>query len=152
MTNLTKIYVPLENSSWHGFIGEWLWVEKIKGNKYRVENSPFYVYGINYKDVVSQKNIDGIPTFDKIILRGGHSTYRILFKEGSTHQDFIQIWVQFEELGCTYKYTGEDFPLVYAVDVPQYADIYLIYKLLDSGEKMGFYHFEEGHCGHTLKA
>lgn len=146
---LEKVYIPLEGNSWHGFTGEWLWVKKLKGNKFRIENSPFHVYGLSYQDVVSAKDINGVLTFDKVILRGGHSTYRMLFDKAAQHEDFIQIWGQFDKLGCTYEGTGNT-PLVYAIDVPQETDIYLVYQLLDSGEKMGFYHFEEGHCGHVL--
>ena len=149
MKPLQKIYIPLEGNSWHGFAGEWLWVKKLKSNKYSVENSPFHAFEVSYKDVVSTKSIDGVLTFDKVVLRGGHSTYRMLFDKTSIHEDFVQIWGQFDQLGCTYEGTGTT-PLLYAIDVPPNVDIHLFYKLLDSGEKMGFYHFEEGHCGHVL--
>ena len=38
------------------------------------------------------------------------------------------------------------------VDVLPEADIYAVYKVLDDAEKEGVLEFQEGHCGHLLKA
>jgi hypothetical protein len=41
---------------------------------------------------------------------------------------------------------------IVAVDVLPEADVYAVYAALDHAEKQGMIDFEEGHCGHPLKA
>jgi len=55
MAALEKMYIPLEDDAWHGIYGEWLWVKKLKEDKFKINNSPFYAYGLSYQDVVSVK-------------------------------------------------------------------------------------------------
>ena len=58
---------------------------------------------------------------------------------------FLESWKPLEKLGCTF----EQGPVV-SVDVPEDANIYKVYDLLDAGERSGVWEFEEGHCGHLL--
>lgn len=43
---------------------------------FELENSPFYVYGVSYRDVVEAEFGTDVLTFTRVLRRGGHSTYR----------------------------------------------------------------------------
>ena len=133
---------PLEDSSWSGSATESLWVDPIGNGKYVIENTPFYFFGVSYQDVVLGQERNGELTFDSVLARGGHSTYRIIVVDRG---GFEQYWQPLADMGCTYE--GGPNGLL-AVDVPPRADIYAAYLAMDVGEKAGTWSYEEGHCGH----
>jgi hypothetical protein len=59
-----------------------------------------------------------------------------------------------QSLGCTYESSSIDTKLgtkkLYSVDVPASSDIYMIYNILEEGERNGVWMFQEGHVGHEL--
>lgn len=76
---LTKIHVDLPNHWATG--GESLWATDLGGDCYRIENVPFYAYGLNFHDVVvaKPKAPDLKPTILDVLERSGHRTIRIFF-------------------------------------------------------------------------
>ena len=60
---------------------------------------------------------------------------------------FLSHWKLLEALGCTF----ESAKSLLAIDVPAKADIYKVYKLLETGESHGVWEFEEPHFGHPLR-
>jgi hypothetical protein len=115
---------------------------------YRLDNVPFYVYGVSYKDVVRARKADSLFEFRKVEERGGHSTYRIFLVNDSTRSRFKEYWKALERLVCSYEKGTE---ILIAMDVPLEADIYKAYQVLEKGEEDGIWDFEEGYCGHLLK-
>jgi hypothetical protein len=49
---------------------------------------------------------------------------------------------------CTYEFADEGSKLLYAVDVPPAANIFEVYQILEDGEGLSVWAFDEGHCGH----
>jgi hypothetical protein len=98
-----------------------MWASAAGGNRFLILNSPFYVYGISYLDVVSIIIEDGLNRYDHVVDRGGHSTYRIFLVEEKSLQKFDEYWGALKSLGCTFE-RGTDY--LVAVDVPPEADIY----------------------------
>jgi hypothetical protein len=156
----TRIYFDLDPEDWHGGGQEGIWGERIEGSSgmvYRLLNSPFYVRGVSYLDIVrAAPRTDGGAglKFVGVIDRGGHSTYMILCPPNSS--DFPCYWRRLEALGCTYEgagveRTGLGDRELYSVDVPDTSDVYAVYATLDEGEKQGVWMFQEGFCGHSLK-
>jgi hypothetical protein len=145
VNELKKLTFHLEPGMWHGSAAETVWVEPVGDNHYRLENSPFYAFGISYQDVVSAKSEGGLLVFDSVVSRGGHSTYRVIRQDSAAFEEF---WLPLQELGCTYEEGPNN---LIAVDVPPSADIYQAYALLSRGEEAGAWTFQEGHCGHALK-
>jgi hypothetical protein len=47
---LTQVHIDLPNHWAVG--GEAMWARALGGNRYRIENVPFYAYGLNFYDVV----------------------------------------------------------------------------------------------------
>lgn len=146
---LIKIVFILEAEAWHGYATETVWAEEIGGGRYRLRNAPFYAFGVSAEDVVFTKSdSEGRLIFAGVSLHGGHSTYRIIWLQPHDEVTFRNFWEPLEVLGCTYE---QAYDYLLAVDVPPKADIYNVYQLLERGEAAGIWHFEEGHCGHTLR-
>jgi hypothetical protein len=119
----------------------------IDQRRFRLRNVPFFAFGVSVEDVVFTRAAEGIIEFEGVSMRGGHSTYRIITKEAASPESFKQNWQALEQLGCTYE---QGPGRLRAMDVPQRADIYKVYELLERGEQEGVWEFEEGYCGHPL--
>lgn len=146
--NLTKVVFHLEESDWHDHGTESTWVLPLNDGTYQIENVPYYVYGISYGDVVSAKREDAFLVFDSVVERSGHSTYRIFLATPEAENGFESNWEPLAKLGCTYE-RATDYLI--AVDVPPTSDIFAVYAALEAGEKLEYWDFEEGHCGHAVK-
>ena len=143
---LERIVFRLDPGSWHGNATERLWAEPLGNDRFRIRNTPFYVFGVSNDDVVLAADVERQTVFSRVVLRSGHSTYRLrLEAHDLSASSFVQGWTPLQELGCSY----EEGPVL-AVDVPPAADIYAVYELLQAGEDAGVWEFEEGHCGHPL--
>lgn len=77
---LTKVSVALPGH-WAGFEAESFWAKHLGGDLYRLENVPFYAYGLNYLDVVRAiaENPDTGPEVKEVVEQSGHRTMRVLF-------------------------------------------------------------------------
>ena len=148
---LTKIRFPLgADAQQVGVEAENLWVEPMTDGTFRIENSPFYLYGISFEDVVAADDVAGQLTFREVVARGSHSTYRIFIKNESGYEDeqFATAWRPLGLIGCTYEIAKRRWVVI---DVPPLTDIFAMYALLEVGERAGVWTFEEAHCGHDLK-
>ena len=144
-----KVIFELEPSDWHNHATESIWAVPLGNDKYRVQNVPFYAYGISYDDIVLAKpNENGQLIVQNVPERGRHSTYRVILNPGTTDKDFENAWDKLGDLGSTYERATDR---LIAVDVPPETDIYEAYAALESGEKAGVWGFEEAHCGHPLR-
>ena len=58
---------------------ETLWAERVGPNEYRLENSPFWAYGVSWLDVVeAQPEEDGALAFVRVVQKSGHRTVRLI--------------------------------------------------------------------------
>jgi hypothetical protein len=128
---------------------ESLWAEPLGNGLRRLRNVPFFTYGFSDRDIVKVVESDGQFLVKSVGERGGHSTYRIFLADGSTEENFAQIWTPLEQLGCTYERANR---VLVAIDVPPVSDVYAVYAALEKGEESGVWEFEEGHCGHPLRS
>jgi hypothetical protein len=146
---LVKVSFPLKPGEWEGLEAENMWAEPVGIGKYRVENTPFYAYGVSAGDIVNAESRGGVLTFAGIAERGGHSTYRLLLSDQVDVRDsrFVALWSQLQSMGCTYEGASSKW---LAVEVPPHADIYKAYSLFEEGEEQGTWTFDEGHCGHPV--
>jgi hypothetical protein len=142
VSGLVRVVFELEPNAWHGSATERLWAEPVVVGRYRLRNTPFFVFGVSAEDIVFAKERQGRLLFAGVSLRGGHSSYRIAV---SDQHLFDRSWKHLQALGCSYE-EGQ----VLAVDVPPRADIHEVYELLEAGERAGAWDFEEGHCGHPV--
>lgn len=64
--DLVKVVFRLQGSDWHSHATESIWARRKGGNRFRLENIPFYVYGVSYHDVVSTVIEDGLRFFQDV--------------------------------------------------------------------------------------
>ena len=104
---------------------ETLWATHLEGDNYRLDNSPFYAFGVSWEDVVSAPfNADeGFPTFERVVSKSGNRTIRVLFKTpiepGNESDRLVQGLIA---LGCDYegatrKYISVNIPPGVVLDV-----------------------------------
>jgi Domain of unknown function (DUF4265) len=140
---MVKIYFDLE-PAWHNSSSESLWAQELGFDLYRLDNSPFFAFGISYCDVVSAQEVDGLLRFLRVVERGGHSTYRIIVNPSVSSERLARSWSRLELLGCTFE-QGQG--RLRSVDVPPSAEIDEVYQELESGVAEGVWDLEEGHSG-----
>src|SRR5947209_10378485 len=71
-SQLVKINFPLPpEDQAQGEEAENLWAEPLGGNRFRIDNVPFHVYGISSEDVVVANELEGRLRFQEVATRGG---------------------------------------------------------------------------------
>lgn len=146
MSQRVKVVIDVPESI-VGETFETLWAEKADGG-YRLLNSPWYAKGVSYLDVVEVVAVaDGYLKLTRKIGTAGHSTYRLLIQDDA---DWVRSWEEIQSLGCTYEESLDNGFRLLAVDVPPECDIHAAYSLMEAGERLGIWQFEEGDVNHPL--
>src|SRR5437588_2193889 len=115
MTDHVKIAFPLERDA-DGYPPEsveTLWGVPVGGDKYRIDNIPFFVKGISAEDVIIAKRKDGELQFVSLNKPGGHSTVRILCWN---ERDVNPLRESLQAIGCSSELSN--IRGLVAVDVP----------------------------------
>ena len=146
--NLVKIKIPLPPNDPSGGEAEWVWAEPEGNNLFALKNVPTFVKGLSYGDVVKTRNEEGVPVFQDVVRRGGHSTYRIYARSDRKNPEVVKVIWTLEGMHCEMENATDK---IVGVDVLPEADIYAVYDVLEDAENAGLLEFEEGHCGHPLK-
>lgn len=101
---------------------EWLWAEPLGTDRYRVESSPFFAYGISHGDVVVAASGGAMPLLTAVERKCGHRTLRIALDDGwNVDQREVRVFLDdLLGLGCTYEAMP---PKIVALDVPPEVDV-----------------------------
>jgi hypothetical protein len=97
---------------------ETLWAIPLGGDLYQLDNSPFYAYGVSWKDTVHAPFTDEeqMPTFLAVASKSGHRTVRVKFdppvEPGNASDRILQGLVR---LGCSFEGAN---PRYMAIDIP----------------------------------
>lgn len=89
-----------------GDMVETLWATPLGDDRYKLDNSPFYAYGVSWEDVVFAPidTQEGFPTFQSIVEKSGNRTVRIVFDQPvSPDNASDQVLQGLVELGCSYE-------------------------------------------------
>lgn len=122
---------------------ESLWAEDLGDHQYRLRNSPWYIYGIGFEDVVrALPSEGGVLEFVEVVQRSGSSTFRILLREGVSEDQFARHWKPLDALGCTRERAKDGF---YAIDAPPGVDLNKVAAHLSSGKEHGVWDWETGY-------
>lgn len=95
--------VPSEDGSYEV---ETLWATDLGGDDYKLDNSPFFAYGVSWEDVVHAPfdPEEGRPTFQRVVSKSGNRTIRVVFdppvETGNESDHVLQGLVA---LGCSYE-------------------------------------------------
>ena len=127
-----RLRVPLDrDGAATGPEDEWLWAEPLGSDRYRIESSPFFAYGLSHGDVVRADPDEDMPRVAEIEHKSGHRTLRLALdepwdidrREIQEHLDALL------ELGCTYEAMP---PRIVALDVPPELDVASVIERLQA--------------------
>jgi hypothetical protein len=107
---------------------ETLWAIDLGDGRYELDNSPWYQYGVSWKDIVAaEPAADGFLEFTRVIEKRGHRTVRMR-ADRPIPQSFLDSIVAF---GCSYEGA---IPTYMAIDIPPGIDFDgAVRLLLESG-------------------
>ena len=100
---------------------EWLWAEPLGSDRYRLESTPFFAYGLSHGDVVCACQGD-LPRLAEVERKCGHRTLRIALDAGwDLDRPAIQRFLDdLLGMGCTYEAMP---PKIVALDVPPEVEV-----------------------------
>lgn len=113
---MTKIHIDLPVHWAAG--GESLWARSLGGDLYEIDNTPFYAYGINYRDVVRAvaRNAEKQPEVFEVVRPSGHRTLRCFFADDLATERRDGILAQLIARGVTYEGISAHYV---ALDIPR---------------------------------
>ena len=137
--NLVKVFFEWKDDD--TLRSESLWAEGLDVDHFRLDNVPFFVYGVSYNDIVTTIIKEDNFFFKDVSERGGHSTLRVFFlSQDSNHQQ--ELIENINTLGGTIERASASH---IAIDIPKNVKIEPIIDLLIMGEKEGLWEYEEGY-------
>jgi hypothetical protein len=136
---LKKIHIGLPN---HWAIGgESMWAQPLGNDLYKIENIPFYAYGLNFQDIV-RATLDSdelILEIRELVEVNGHRTFRVFFKKNIDRQEQEKILDSMSGLGITYERADKTFV---ALDMKPEGNYQAIFDKLDEFFEKGILTFE----------
>lgn len=85
---------------------ETLWAVDLGGDRYRLDNMPFYAYSVSLGDVVLAPldPAEQVPTFESVVEKCGNRTVRIFFDEPvETGSNSMVLLEGLVGMGCEYE-------------------------------------------------
>ena len=108
---------------------ETLWAERVGPDLYRLDNSPFWAYGVSWLDVVeAHPGPDGQLVMSRVVDKAGHRTVRVMFdSDADDSPDSRAILDGVVALGATYEGMN---PRYIAIDIPPGVDLMSVARFL----------------------
>jgi hypothetical protein len=136
---LIKIHIDLPNHWAVG--GESMWAEPLGNNLYKIENVPFYAYGLNFRDIVRATSDadDLISEIRELVETSGHRTFRLFFKKEVTSEQQEEILNSFQELHVSYERANN---IYVSLDMKPEGNYQSVFDMLEQYEQQEFLGFE----------
>ena len=136
---LTKVHIDLPNHWAVG--GESLSARHLGGDRYRLENVPFYAYDLNFADIVEAKasEPDRKPSILRVVARSGRQTIRVMFGDEVAEPDVLSRLHTLEGLGVTFERCSKRY---FALDLEPGASIVGVRARLDEWAQEGVAEYE----------
>jgi hypothetical protein len=133
-----------DEDGWPPASVESLWAVDLGDGTARVDNTPWFVRGVAAGDIVRvETDGEGVRWACETVRASENCTLRlIVLKDGGSVAARQSVLDTFHRLGTTGEGI-EQFGMV-ALDVPPDADLTRIRRLLEHGEAVGWWHWEEG--------
>ena len=101
---------------------ETLWATPLGENTYRLENSPFFAYGISWNDIViAELDSEGFPFFIRVIEKSGYKTIRVITEKDS--KELPVLLSDINKLGCNYEGA---FSKLVVIDIPPEVELRIV--------------------------
>lgn len=137
--SLEKIHIDLPN---HWAIGgESLWVTPLGDNLYKLENIPFYAYGLNYHDIVRavSDSSEDKPEIQELVKKSEHRTFRIYFEKAIGRERQEEILDSMKDLTVSYERANQ---IYFSLDVKPEGNYDAVFDKLVEFEQNGILGFE----------
>jgi hypothetical protein len=121
-------------------------------NQYRIDNIPFFVFGVSYDDVVvAQPDEAQLLRYVGLAKENGHSTVRVILYDSSTDNEPLaertrQLRAQMKSLGCSSEQSH--IPGLVSVDVPPNVNFEVVRTRLQRGADDELWDYEEATVAH----
>jgi hypothetical protein len=101
---------------------ETLWADPVGTDRYRLDNCPFYAYGVSWRDVVEARpDPDGMLRMVRVVEKSGHRTVRVIFDPGADEDPAAQAVLDgVLARGCSYEGMN---PRYVVIDLPPEVDL-----------------------------
>ena len=135
----TKLHIDLPNHWATG--GESLWAEPLGGDRYRLDNVPFYAYDLNLGDVVEARaaSPDLKPSVLRVLERSGHRTVRVFFAEAVSDEARLDYLRSLADLHVSFERATARYV---ALDLEPGADMDAVRARLDRAQAEGILEYE----------
>jgi Domain of unknown function (DUF4265) len=137
--DLTKVHIDLPNHWATG--GESLWARDLGGDRYRVENVPFYAYDLNFYDIVEARPLgpELKPSVMRVLERSGHQTIRVVFDHAVPEEVRADRLNSLADLHVSYEGCN---PRYFALDLEPEASMDAVRDRLDEWEADAILEYE----------
>lgn len=118
--------IPLVKIAFQDLDGqiESLWASELSENRFQLNNSPWFQYGLSYMDIIEAfPSKDGLPEFCRVIEKSGHRTIRFILE----HEDKTLL-ESIKAADCTFEGA---YSKVFALDIPPGVDIENVLDILE---------------------
>jgi Domain of unknown function (DUF4265) len=111
-----RLYGPDKRES------ETVWAIETGPGRYRLDNGPFFAYGVSWKDVVEARlGDDGVLEYVRVVSKSGNRTLRVIFNDYRAGDDRAKNVLRgLQQLGCSYE--GMQ-PRLVSINVPPEANL-----------------------------
>jgi hypothetical protein len=109
---------------------ETLWATPQGNHRYKLDNSPFYAYGVSWEDIVEVEHAeDGMLEFTRCIEKSGNRTVRVIFESPFEHPESKSVLERISHIGCSFEGMA---PYLISINVPADVDFAKVTAYLTS--------------------
>jgi hypothetical protein len=137
--------LAVDEDGWPPVGSERVWAHHLGGDRYRIDNPPWFVHDLAVGDVVGAQAPDSgsHPVFVEVVERSGHVTIRLVcFRRGPLAGDLARALEPFTALGV-YGEGAQQYGML-ALDIEPAAPLPAIVSRLRRGVEDGSWEYEEG--------
>ncbi|MDX2248414.1 MAG: DUF4265 domain-containing protein [Bacteroidia bacterium] len=136
---LGKIHIDLPNHWATG--GESFWATPLGDDLFRLENVPFYAYGLNFHDIVRATcdSEEQKPEIREIVAMSGHRTFRVYFEKNIERPIQEEILDSMRDLKISYERATKTFV---SLDMQPEGNYQAVFDKLDELEQQNILVFE----------
>jgi len=108
---------------------------------YRLDNIPFFAYGLNYRDIVRavQETEDTLPEIKEVVQASGYQTVRLYFEEEENTKIVEDVLRSIKPFGISYERAEDRF---IALNVKPESDLPAVIRRLEEYTQLGLLEFE----------
>lgn len=141
--DLQRMAFRLEaESDWPPVSVETLWVESLGGEKFRIDNSPFFVKGISVDDIVEGRlegsDEEEMLYFSRKLKASRHSTIQVIVLVDEIVSD---IKSEVAAAGCHIEVSP--WPSMFSIDIPERLLVDVIHGLFEQRSSLGQLEYED---------